>query len=333
LPFDQLKKDNTMYQNPLPVATMPTLPPEVAAFCGNIIKPHEKPPLVYVPIQKKDANGLLREIIIEQKLGKWLKASFPQMEQNRITYLVESYVKSNADLSSYHVELSTDYAGIYQTPMYYLETEGKSCMIGKDCVQVYEYDDRLRLLCVYNSQNELCARTLVRLDKMQYIRLFIDKNKINPVNLLALVESTYTKGNLEGIMLAKLEHSHGFVCPYLDGDVQKVAIKEDYLLITSDGDYEATNTAGYIEAGLRCCCCDSVINEDDSRMNGEGETYCYECYNDNHCYCEHERIEVHPDEATYISSDNLPRLADHRHGHGEGYYSNEWLRDNIMDWL
>lgn len=222
----------------------------------------------------------------EMKLGKVLKHYDSSLSDARIKYLVESYKAFNAETSDYTVEYSKEYEEVYQVPLYALGSTYLSCMTKNNAVGIYHYDERLSLLLA-KKDNELVLRTLVRSDTKEYIRIYIDHNKIREEIAVALVEKEgyVTKGNLDGIMLDYVEVSSGILLPYLDGNVDRVSVYNDrYLLVNSDGDIESNE---YGIASLRYCeCtkCSARIDEGEEYSNETGEVFCEECFYEIYIY-------------------------------------------------
>lgn len=190
----------------------------------------------------------------KQKLGKLLAEHIK--DNTRVRHLVEEYKEPLKDFDKYVVEYSTDYVEVYQHPLYAIGSTTVSCMLGKECVQVYAGDDRLKLLLIRNLKGEIVARTLVRFDTANYIRIYIDHNKIRSNLAIAIVtQAGFTYGDLEGIKLAKVEADNGFLMlPYLDGNVDSVNEDDDFLIISINGKIQAT-TSGYIGRMCDSCNC------------------------------------------------------------------------------
>ena len=247
-----------------------------------------------------------------QKLGKFLKANTIWVD-SEIKLAVEQYKEINSDLSSYKVKYSTEYVEVYKTPLYAIDSTSKSCMTGEDCVRVYGYDERLELLTIHKD-SQLIGRTLVRNDNQTYVRIYIDHNKIKSHVAHALVEKEgYTKGNLLGIELEKIEGKFGMVAPYLDGNYQGLMDNGESFVIVDDcnGDYLANNTNGYAEEKNQYTCeiCGCGVEEDEMCCVNDS-ILCEECLNDNYTYIESVGDYVSNDDVVYCESDDEYHVKD-----------------------
>lgn len=218
------------------------------------------------------------------KLGKFLlKHNLPE---TRVKELVEEYKLINSSMDAYITELTTDYVEVYKTPLYSSGSSYKSCMTGENCVRVYGYDDRLSLLTI-TIKDVLAARTLVRSDTKEYVRLYLDHNVITPSIAQAIVEDRegYTEGDLEGIQLERIEEDGAFVCPYLDG-ISSVDDRGNYLVISKHGSIEASNTNGLTNRVQEVCpCCGGRFDEEDMCYDERrDESVCESCWGDYNVY-------------------------------------------------
>jgi len=257
-----------------------------------IVEPSE-PPMITIKKGKHTIN---------QKFGKFL-ASSSNLSAESIKDLVEEYKEINGDLSQYKVKYQTNFVEVYQTPLYTINSSSKSCMTGERCVEAYDYDERLKVLCVYKN-SALVGRTLVRTDKKEYVRLYIDHNIIKPHIMHAIInKENLTCGDLNGIKLQYIEKNYNYVCPYLDGSADHVSIiNEEYLEIGYNGDYSATNTNGYLEPTCTCECCGYNIHEDES-CYVDDQTLCESCLNESYTYIEGYDY-IHNDYVVYCEDDN-----------------------------
>ena len=226
----------------------------------------------------------------QQKLGKFLSATKTQQE---VKALVELYKEINGDLSSYNVKYTTDYVGVYQHEVYAIDSTHKSCMTNMTAVQVYEGDERIYLLTVYK-ESKLVGRTLVRSDKMEFVRLYIDHNFIKTPIMRALVaREGYTEGDLEGCYLTLIEDANGsIVCPYLDKTSRfDIDYSNQRLVICSNGEFDGSTTSGEVEIEPTCQCyhCGSNVPEEDiCYIEAVDDYVCDHCLNHNYVMCDGE---------------------------------------------
>jgi len=239
---------------------------EAVNHSGNVVTPLE-PPYVQV-VQGKHT--------LKQKLGSYLSKSYPN-EPALVKKLVEEYKEINGDLTDYRIEHTTDYVEIYQHDLYAIDSTSKSCMTGSDSVRVYDYDERLSLLVAYKD-SKLVLRTLVRSDKMEYVRIYIDHNFVKTHIAKAIVaKAGYTEGDLEDIKLEFIEENKGIVCPYIDKTYNFDLIDESYLVISSNGEFEST-ASGYVDREDMWTCehCGERVHVDDIEYVGYIAT-CEDC--------------------------------------------------------
>lgn len=238
------------------------------------------------------------------KLGKFLLKNSILTEE-KVKQLIEEYKLVNSSMEAYTTELTKEYVEIYKVPLYAAGSSTKSCMTGMDCVRVYEYDDRLSLLTI-SIKNTLAARTLVRVDTKEYIKLYIDHNLITPSLALAIVEDKkgYVEGSLEGIRLTRIMEEDSFICPFLDG-ISMVDDRGSYLLITKHGDIDASSTNGYtISTRRHCPCCCDYFDADDMMYDEDSEEeVCCSCWKESHIY--YDSIPYHIDSCTEVIGEKL----------------------------
>jgi len=224
------------------------------------------PPYVYVKTNKH---------IVKTKLGKLLTRHGYTNGNAKI--LVENYKNFNSN--DFITKLSREFVKVYEHPLYSCGSTIQSCMTGMDCVSVYtDYDENIHLFLIYK-EDTLVGRTLVRLDKKQYIRLYIDHNFITPDKATEIVNTAgYEVGTLLGLELAlSYDYDNRIICPYLDG-CYYVEVQRDSLLVTSSG--ISTSINGYIEE-CTCGSCGCNANEDDLYyIDGYDISVCASCLDD-----------------------------------------------------
>lgn len=233
------------------------------------------------PLEPPYVNVLHGVHTTKQKLGRILSKVIP--DTTTVKEYVEEYKEINGQLGHYQVEYTTEFVEIYSHALYAIDSTTKSCMTDSASVRVYGYDERLSLLVVYK-ESKLVMRTLVRSDKMEYVRLYIDHNFIKTHIAKAIVaKEGYKKGSLEGIKLQYIEENGCIFCPYLDRESQFDIIDDAYLIIRSGGAYDGNTTSGYVEREDVCtcnCCGDRVPVEDSFYV--DDENICEYCYDRNY---------------------------------------------------
>jgi len=169
-----------------------------------------------LPLEPPYAQVTKGKHVNKTKLGSVLHTL--GLDDYKVKFLVEEYKQVNGDLSQYTVKYTTEYVEVYETELYALDSTSRSCMTGASSVEVYAYDKRLSLLTIWKDNNKLVGRTLVREDKKEFVRLYIDHNNVKSHIAKAIVaKEGYIEGNLEGIKLEYIADGYErVVCPYID---------------------------------------------------------------------------------------------------------------------
>jgi len=111
-------------------------------------------------------------------------------------------------------------------------------------------------------------------------------------------------GDWEGAKLVAHEHDGDFIGPYLDIEPRSLVHTGEYLVIDSEGEIDANSYQGILSAdGSRCEGCGHRVHEDESyHCETNGETYCSDCYWDDHIHCEYTDSDVHINETILVYS-------------------------------
>ncbi len=157
-----------------------------------------------------------------------------------------------------------------------------SCMSNHSAVQCYATEDIA--IAYLEVDNKIIARTVMCMNPNLNVGYTAIYGFELPLETL-LEKEGYTKGNLEGCRLLKIEtqdrYDAEFKAPFLDGE-HNIIIEEDYLIIDSDGEYRANSTQGILET-LVCENCSTHITEDTSYYSEhDAQVVCNECYHENH---------------------------------------------------
>ena len=172
----------------------------------------------------------------------------------------------------------------------------RSCMKGMDAVRVYAHEKSvLRLAYLQDGGGDIIARCIVRDDDEKgWLRVYPDQNGSTEGRFLldSLKAAGYTENiNLDGVLLDCIEQGSAYVCPYIDcgndGDQTVDVIYRDgtHYLRVGNGDYDATNTDGYV--GERCSCdeCgDSYAQDDLTYIDSEDRSVCSYCRDQRYVY-------------------------------------------------
>ena len=211
-----------------------------------------------------------KETILTMKLGKFL-SKFTNNSEQKVKMLVELQKKFECSTVDYTVVISKNVnriVEVYNTPLYVNGSYQQSCMTGHDCVRVYADNDKLSLFCVYNKDNELVARTLVRDDGYSagYVRIYTNRNKISTAMFYKLLEehNYLCETDLDGCSLAlEYDDDNNIVCPYLDGSVKGITVYTTHMEVGSYGKHVGDSTKGYLTLGVVCEDCTERCDEDE----------------------------------------------------------------------
>jgi hypothetical protein len=152
----------------------------------------------------------------------------------------------------------------------------------------------------------IAARALIWPDRKIYGRVYPtperysdDKRTIARAEynglIIALEKLGYTSGRFDGAKIQKVENTNrrgGYIMPYLDG-TQGVDDIGNYFLITSNGDYSATETTGLVSENSRYTCenCEESCDEENTSIvnitgNRSTQSWCESCVTNHtfHCY-------------------------------------------------
>jgi hypothetical protein len=219
------------------------------------------------------------------KLGKFLHKV--GLNDALVKVLVEKQKVFESSTDNYKVLFTKDSDDIvkaYEIPLYAEGSTSKSCMTGSDSVRVYADNGDLSLFLVYNNEDKLVARTLVRNGKKTgYIRVYSNRNLIsNSIMYKLLEQHGYNEvTDLDGCCIDKVFDDCGnLVCPYLDGDTKGIRVYSAALLITSGShDFLGDSTSGIV-SGTSCDCCERIVPDDDIHQSVSDVWVCSSCVTD-----------------------------------------------------
>ena len=260
----------------------------------------------------RSIDNIKRNIQTRTKPGKYLTQFFGDvLSQDQIREWAEkqiAFASCEAELKFVENDAPDMWIQVY-------ENGPHSCMQGKDAVQVYCYPDNGLRLAYLEQGDDIVARAIVR-NKSDgtpagYIRIYSTEQRWTTKLREDLDAAGYGEQvNLNNVKLRRIDEEHecgqdGVVCPYIDTGnygTQKVSIRENYLLITEDGDVSATNTCGTIPLydGRECDECGDTCDEDDmTYVESTEQTVCQHCLDNNFTYAHGRR---HQD---YFSNDDV----------------------------
>jgi hypothetical protein len=158
-----------------------------------------------------------------------------------------------------------------------------SCMIKKRWsyeppMRVYDGPDTA-LACIKTSENEITARTVIRIDTnpMEYTRIYGDGNLLEP----RLKDLGFVFGSLDQVRLRREKAGSDLVCPFIDGCEE--ANGDGEFLVIGCGDLDCQNTNGLADVHE-----DEDVDEDDGEWcdgcetSGHDEEDMYCTFNDDY---------------------------------------------------
>jgi hypothetical protein len=203
-----------------------------------------------------------------------------------------------------------------------------SCMKGNTSVRIFANPgNSLRLAYfTYDGQpsGQPIARCIVRDDRKEWLRIYPDDQGTLWQDMLnKLGAMGYSRGNLDGVRLRRVDSDDDVLCPYVDegeGGTQTVKLYDDFLVCGEKG-YDATQTSGYIGLSEHASCreCDSELDGEGSYWHNRGP-YCSDCYSERYVFA------VLPDgsEDDCIRSECIQNQSD-----GHFYHTNGLQHHNI----
>ena len=93
-----------------------------------------------------------------------------------------------------------------------------------------------------------------------------------------------------------------FYAPYLDPEPRRLHDDGEYLVISDDGEIDASGYQGVLNANdCHCANCNEGLSEDDYYFSEYTEQrYCNDCYYDEHFYCEYADADYHVDQSYMV---------------------------------
>ena len=228
----------------------------------------EDPKLVaYTP----DAESGQADRQIRSKFGKYLTKYYGKnMTEAKIKHYATLFTADARPFELHWAEGAEDIERVYR------ECATQSCMskhtntwvalvdtAGKKVhpSHVYDHED---IGCAYvtNEKRQIVARTIVNRKKNTYVRIYGDEYAMK--RLLREDHDITECGSLNGARLKRIDlEQKRVVCPYIDGDANRVTVKDDALLISdTDGREHPNYTKAYLAPRLVCGHCSREQDED-----------------------------------------------------------------------
>ena len=96
------------------------------------------------------------------------------------------------------------------------------------------------------------------------------------------------------------ESERSFIAPYIDLEPRALTIGQ-YLVIDPSGELDANSYQGVLNSGEQCCNCDARMDEYDQRYSEyNGNSYCEDCYYEDHFFCEYTQEDAHVNESIQV---------------------------------
>lgn len=245
-------------------------------------------------------------------IPKYLAQHFPNLQSHIVRDIC-------AKFGSHQFQISHDIEQMLE----WLAQSPKSCMVNRgwksgDFHPYRVYDPKFGWgMAVRIESGEIMARALVNEHQKCFVRSYgaVDNDRghsqcDSALNSWLQAQGFHYADGWHDCKLARIEHHHELVAPYIDGDCQYVNDCGNYLVICSDGEYECTSQHGTAESvdGSDCEECGSRIGRnDDSYLAGENEDYliCSHCCDNRFVYAYGRRGNTYYaliSECTYIES-------------------------------
>lgn len=230
----------------------------------------------------RTGNHILAGKPTHTTITKYIKEFYPDIEDHVIQRLAGNF---KGCLRFIENDDPDGWINTYTHPNLSASGCGESCMTGSDSVNVYAYpNNHLRLAHVVIpdqwEEDQVIARTIVRDDSMEYIRLYVNIDHISISEFEALLheEGYCDQGNLDGIKVLKkesLEEPDSIVMPYIDtGNSGSQSIKDscsDYVTLGKGDNWIGNGIKGYAEFPDKTMC--GGCGDDEYRESELTEVY------------------------------------------------------------
>lgn len=240
-----------------------------------------------------------RERFVRVKPGRYLSQFFSGvLSPDKIKLYAESW---NTDAKKYVLKFVENddpdgWVNVYENGPY-------SCMKGEDCVRVYAYPGNgLRLAYMVDLDERIVGRAILRDDEEYkgYVRIYPAKNNSDDIALnMAMRELLAGAGygsqiNLDGVKVHRIWHdrgAHSIVMPYIDagsGGSQSCSRPDhdDNYVTLGEDVIQCCSQEGYVGGRVSSCgeCGCDIYDEEDmhTTYDGEGETVCGDCLEENY---------------------------------------------------
>ena len=285
-----------------------------------------------------------REREVAMKPARAFSLMFPELEHKQIIELTDMYLNRFATRKLFLKEGTdaADFVKAYswtQAPTdninttYQRKSSASSCMrydfdhLPVHPVSVYASGD-FKILWSEDADGKIASRCVVRVMEDGIYRggpiYGVSEQAIDLIeHHINANGGEYGKdGAWEGARLVRkpADDADSFYAPYLDPEPRRLYDDGKYLVISGEGEIDASGYSGILN-DYECHCdnCGCGLDEDDYYFSEYTEQrYCNDCYYDEHFYCEYADADYHIDQSYMV---NVP------YGSRSGY-----TEERVSDW-
>ena len=267
-----------------------------------------------------------RDREVAMKPARAFQMICPELDHKQIIELTDNYMDRfiQRDLILKEGTDAKDFVKAYsweQAPTdniktsYRRKSSASSCMrysfdnLPKHPVAAYASGD-FKMLWTEDQDGKIASRCVVRvMPDGKYLGAPIYGVSEQAIDMLAdkihATDGQYgTDGDWVGAKLArnKVEDNDGYYAPYLDLEPRRLCDNDQYLIISDDGDIDANSYQGILDGhDCHCARCGEGVHEDDRYFSEYNEeSYCSDCYYEDHIYCEWADRDCHINETMIV---------------------------------
>ena len=250
---------------------------------------------------------------------------FPEIPHKELITMCDSYLNEfvERNFTVYIGCSKEDFTFAYngdQAPMENIKTTNSHKSMGCSCMR-YDFEDLpmhpaaayasgdFKIIYTKDENNLVGSRCVVRVDGGKWHAGPIYGTTEQSIQMihheLSRQDKDYTidqHGSWIGARLLAKEFRGGFVAPYLDLSPQSLdETGNGYLVIDNCGGIDASDYSGVLNSRASCYQCGDICCEDEERYSEyNGNTYCSDCFYEEHFYCEHIGEDCHIDESVEV---------------------------------
>ena len=286
----------------------------------------------FQPMRSKIASGKVAVYLTQQQRdddrqvamrpGRAFSAMFPELPHKNIISLVDKFLQEFAERDfNLHVSQEADaftlaYSG-RQSPAENIHTSCNRKHSSHSCMR-YDFDDLpvhpvtayasgdFEVIYATDQNGDIAARCVVYLNEGETPSAGpiygVSEQALDFIHNHMIGKGYSLSADWEGARLKRIPYGdgEGFIAPYLDPCPQKLYDNGTHLVVSRDGEVDASTYRGVLnDYEYRCCECGEGLCEDDYYYSECTDNhYCESCHNDTHFYCEYEGQSYHESEAT-----------------------------------